>query len=30
MQFNIMGGDVTGSYRFETGLYGLSDMPNEL
>ena len=29
MQFYIVGGDVTGSYRFKTGLYGLGDKPNE-
>ena len=28
--FNIVGGDVTGCYRFTTGFYGLSDMPNEV
>ena len=27
--FNIVGGEVTGSYRFKTGFYGLGDMPNE-
>ena len=27
--FNIVGGDVTGSYRFKTGFYGLGDMLNE-
>ena len=27
--FNIVGGDVTGFYRFKTGFYGLGDMPNE-
>ena len=24
-----MGGEVTGSYRFKTGFYGLGDMTNE-
>ena len=28
-KFNIVGGDVTSSYRFITGFYGLDDMPNE-
>ena len=27
--FNIVGGEVTGSYRFKTKFYGLGDMPNE-
>ena len=27
--FNIVGGEVTGSYPFKTGFYGLGDMPNE-
>ena len=27
--FNIVGGDMTGSYHFKTGYYGLGDMPNE-
>ena len=27
--FKIVGGEVTGSYRFQTGFYGLGDMPNE-
>ena len=27
--FNIVGGEVTGSYCFKTGFYGLGDMPNE-
>ena len=27
--FNIVGGEVTGSYRFKTGVYGLGDMLNE-
>ena len=27
--FIIVGGDVTGSYRFKTEFYGLGDMPNE-
>ena len=27
--FNIVEGEVTGSYRFKTGFYGLGDMPNE-
>ena len=27
--FNIGGGEVTGSYRFKTRFYGLGDMPNE-
>ena len=27
--FNIVGGEITGSYRFKTGFYGLGDMPNE-
>ena len=25
--FNIVSGDMTGSYRFKTGFYGLADMP---
>ena len=25
----MVGGEVTGSYRFKIGFYGLSDMPNE-
>ena len=25
--FNIIGGQATGTYRFNTGLYGLTDMP---
>ena len=24
-----MGGDITGTYQFSTGFYGLGDMPNE-
>ena len=28
--FNIVGGEVTGSYRFKTRFYGLGDMPNEI
>ena len=27
--FNIVSGDVTGTYRFKTGFYGLTDMPAE-
>ena len=27
--FNIISGDVTGTYRFKTGFYGLTDMPAE-
>ena len=27
--FYIVGGEVTGSYRFKTGFYGLGDMPND-
>ena len=27
--FNIISGDMTGTYRFQTGLYGLTDMPAE-
>ena len=27
--FNLVSGDVTGTYRFKTGLYGLTDMPAE-
>ena len=27
--FNIISGDMTGSYRFQTGFYGLTDMPAE-
>ena len=27
--FNILCGDATGSYRFETGFYGLTDMLTE-
>ena len=25
--FNIVSGDMTGTYRFKTGFYGLTDMP---
>ena len=25
--FNIVGGRATGTYRFKTGFYGLTDMP---
>ena len=28
--FNIISGDMTGTYRFQTGFYGLTDMPAEL
>ena len=28
--FSIVGGDITGTYRFLTGFYGLGDMPNEI
>ena len=27
--FNIVGGETTGTYRFLTGFYGLGDMPNQ-
>ena len=27
--FNIISGDMTGTYRFKTGFYGLTDMPAE-
>ena len=27
--FNIVSGDMTGTYRFQTGFYGLTDMPAE-
>ena len=27
--FNIISGDMTGTYRFQTGFYGLTDMPAE-
>ena len=27
--FSIVGGEITGTYRFLTGFYGLGDMPNE-
>ena len=27
--FNIVGGKATGTYRFKTGFYGLTDMPTE-
>ena len=27
--FNIVSGDMRGSYRFKTGFYGLKDMPAE-
>ena len=27
--FSIVGGKATGTYRFRTGFYGLTDMPNE-
>ena len=27
--FNIVSGDMTGTYRFKTGFYGLTDMPSE-
>ena len=27
--FNIVSGDMTGNYRFKTGIYGLTDMPAE-
>ena len=28
-KFNIISGDMTGTYRFQTGFYGLTDMPAE-
>ena len=28
--FNIISGEMTGSYRFQTGFYGLTDMPAEI
>ena len=27
--FNIVSGNTTGTYRFQTGFYGLTDMPAE-
>ena len=27
---NVISGDMTGTYRFQTGFYGLTDMPAEL
>ena len=27
--FNIVGGTITGTYRFKSGFYGLGDKPNE-
>ena len=27
--FSLVGGDITGTYKFLTGFYGLGDMPNE-
>ena len=27
--FSIIGGIITGTYRFKTGFYDLGDMPNE-
>ena len=27
--FSIVGGDITGTYQFLTGFYGLGDLPNE-
>ena len=27
--FNILCGEATGTYRFKTGFYGLTDMPTE-
>ena len=27
--FGLVGGDITGTYQFSTGFYGLADMPNE-
>ena len=27
--FNLVSGDMTGTYRFKTGIYGLTDMPAE-
>ena len=27
--YNIISGDMTGTYRFKTGFYGFSDMPAE-
>ena len=27
--FSLVGGDITGTYQFLTGFYGLGDMPNE-
>ena len=27
--FSIVGGSITGTYRFKKGFYGLGDMPNE-
>ena len=29
LNFNIVSGEVTGTYRFKTGFYGLTDMPAE-
>ena len=28
-KFSILGGQITGTYRFLTGFYGLTDMPTE-
>ena len=28
--FSLVGGDITGTYQFLTGFYGLGDMPNDL
>ena len=28
--FNVISGDMTGTYRIQTGFYGLTDMPAEL
>ena len=27
--FNLVSGDMTGTYRFKTGFYGLTDIPAE-
>ena len=27
--FNMISGDITGTYRFQTGFYGLTDMPTK-
>ena len=29
MQFSLISGNATGTYQFQTGFYGLTDMPAE-